>query len=433
MPGRVRIYIAACAGAAIVVAAAVVRADHSFSWQIAAGFGILCFVSENFSVTTRIGTTYSVSFVLTIAAMVAAGPAEAVVATLFGTMSLRDFRTRPPLRHVFNASQLVLATAAAGLTYQWIGGGAPAGHLHPAMLAAILAATAVNFPINTVLVSCAVAFTERRCALHVWRAQYAALGPTYLAFALLGLLLGVLYRQMGWGSVLFLLMPLLVARHAFQAAITMQSAYDETVHGLIGAIEAKDPYTSGHAERVSRLAEMTARAYGLSTERCRAIRYAALMHDVGKLTVRSVVLQKPGKLTPEEYEHMKSHPTRGVEIIGDIDLLQEALDGVRHHHERIDGSGYPDGLMGDEIPLVARLITVADAFDSMTSTRVYRTAKTMDEALAELHKYEGRMFDERALQALESAIRRNGWEPAPEAGPELSEAGVEDVDVASIS
>src|SRR5207244_3708320 len=117
---------------------------------------------------------------------------------------------------------------------------------------------------------------------------------------------------------------------------------------------------------------------GLSEERCRAIRYAAIMHDVGKLTVLSSVLQKPGKLTPEEYEHMKIHPLRGVEIVSEIDLLREVIVAVRHHHERIDGKGYPDGLAGEEIPLLARIVTVSDAFDSMTSTRTYRKAKTVE-------------------------------------------------------
>jgi HD-GYP domain-containing protein (c-di-GMP phosphodiesterase class II) len=209
-------------------------------------------------------------------------------------------------------------------------------------------------------------------------------------------------------------MPLLVARHAFQASINLQGAYDDTVRSLITAIEAKDPYTRGHAERVSRLAEMTARAYGLSEERCKAIRYAALMHDVGKLGVLSSVLQKPGKLTAEEYEHMKIHPVRGVEIVSEIDLLEEAIVGVRHHHERMDGKGYPDGLVGEQIPLFARIIMVSDAFDSMTSTRVYRQAKTTEEAFTELRRCEGTQFDPKALDALHKAIQRYGWEPAPE-------------------
>jgi putative nucleotidyltransferase with HDIG domain len=194
----------------------------------------------------------------------------------------------------------------------------------------------------------------------------------------------------------------------------MQAIFDDTVRALIKAIETKDPYTRGHAERVSRLAEMTARAYGLPEDRCRLIRYAAIMHDVGKLGVDSKVLQKPGKLTPEEYDHMKLHPVRGVEIVGDIDLMQEAVDGVRHHHERLDGGGYPDGLVGDDIPLVARLIMVADAFDSMTSTRTYRMAKTIEEAFAELQRCAGTQFDPRCLEALERAIARHGWQPEPE-------------------
>jgi putative nucleotidyltransferase with HDIG domain len=242
---------------------------------------------------------------------------------------------------------------------------------------------------------------------------------------------------MGWESILLLLMPLLVARHVFQAAFTMQGAYDDTVKGLVAAIEAKDPYTRGHAQRVSLLAEMTARAYGLSEERCRAIRYSALMHDIGKLGVFSRILKKPGKLTPEEYEHMKGHPEAGVEIVSQIDLLQEAIDGVRHHHERMDGHGYPSGLVGDQIPLFARLIMVCDAFDSMTSTRVYRVAKTVEEAFVELRRCAGTQFDEASLVALEKAVARHGWEPVGreelEQGPiEMAKGPTDGTQVASI-
>jgi len=247
------------------------------------------------------------------------------------------------------------------------------------------------------------------------------------------LLLGYLGLVAGWGSVFFLLMPLLVARHAFHAAVRMQGAYDETVKSLIKAIEAKDPYTRGHAERVSRLAEMAARAYGLSEDRCRTIRYAALMHDVGKLGVLSRVLQKVGKLTPEEYEHMKIHPVQGVEIVQEIDLLQEAIDGVRHHHERLDGGGYPDGLKGDQIPLFALLIMVADAFDSMTSTRVYRKAKTIDEAFEELRRCAGTQFDGRSVNALERAVRRHGWKPMPQQTIELGELEEIEIDARAAS
>lgn len=415
-PVRVRLYVVFLAIAAITTVTVVMFTDKQFLWSAALGFGILCFLAENFSLTMTIGTTYSVSFVLVIAATIAAGPGEAVVATLLGTVSLWEARSKPPIRHLFNASQLAICAGLGGLAYVWAGGPVgDGGHaIFPAALVPLIVCTMINFLANSLLVSGVVSLSERRPMWQIWKGQYVSLGGTYVAFALLGLLLGTLYLQMGWASVLFLLMPLLVARHAFQAAINLQTAYDDTVRSLITAIEAKDPYTRGHAERVSRLAEMTARAYKLSEERCKAIRYAALMHDVGKLGVLSSVLQKPGKLTPEEYEHMKVHPVHGVAIVSEIDLLEEAIVGVRHHHERMDGKGYPDGLVGEQIPLFARIIMVSDAFDSMTSTRVYRKAKAIEEAFVELRRCEGTQFDPKALEALEKAIQRYGWEPAPE-------------------
>lgn len=414
LPLRVRAYITGCGAVAIAAGALAWRADDGFVWSVALGFGLLCFLAENVSITTPLGSTYSVGFVLTIAAIYVAGPREAIVATLCGTMALRDIRDRPLFKHAFNAAQLATSTALASLAFTIVNGGAVTGPPLPRALIPLLVCTAVNFPTNTLLVSGAVALSERRSVLRVWRAQYAQLGPTYIAFAFLGLLLGILYVQMTWASVLFLLMPLLVARHAFQAAIEMQDSYDQTVRSLIGVFEAKDPYTRGHAQRVSRLAEMAARAYGLTETDCRRIRYAALMHDIGKLTVHSAVLRKSGKLTAEEYDHMKIHPIRGVEIIDEIDLLKEAIDGVRYHHEKMDGTGYPDGLRGDEIPLFARLIMVADAFDSMTSTRTYRKALSIEQAFGELRRCEGTQFDPASLRALERAVERHGWEPTPE-------------------
>jgi len=416
---RVRIYVAVCCASAAGGAFLAVRESAQFSWVAVIGFGVLAFVAAQFPFSLPDGGLYDISFVIMIAALIAGGPGEATIATLFATLSLKDAFYRPPIKNVFNASQLVITAALGGVIYVRSGGvtgsalitqSAGSTFLRHALFP-LIAATATNFFVNTFLVSEAIALSEGRNFASVWRRGYSHLIGNYAAFALLGLLIGVLKILLGWGSVLFVLMPLLVARRTFQAAFTMQGAYDDTVKGLVAAIEAKDPYTRGHAQRVSLLSEMTARAYGLSEERCRAIRYSALMHDVGKLGVLSRVLKKPGKLTPEEYEHMKVHPERGVEIVSEIDLLQEAIDGVRHHHERMDGHGYPDGLVGDQIPLFARLIMVCDAFDSMTSTRVYRVAKTVEEAFVELRRCAGTQFDEASLAALEKAVARNGWEP----------------------
>jgi putative nucleotidyltransferase with HDIG domain len=441
----VRIYVIACAAGACGAALLAIRESAHFSWPAVFGFGALAFAAAQFPISLPDGGLYDISFVITIAALLASGPGEAAIATVFATLSLKDAFHRPPIKNVFNASQLVLTAALGGVVYVRSGGfvGAAltsqsAGYiLLRHAFVPLLAATATNFFVNTFLVSEAIALSDGRNFASVWRRGYSQLIGNYAAFALLGLLIGVLKTLLDWASVLFVLMPLLVARHAFQAAFTMQGAYDDTVKGLVAAIEAKDPYTRGHAQRVSLLAEMTARAYGLSEDRCRAIRYSALMHDIGKLGVFSRILKKPGKLTPEEYEHMKGHPEAGVEIVSQIDLLQEAIDGVRNHHERMDGHGYPDGLVGDQIPLFARLIMVCDAFDSMTSTRVYRVAKTVEEAFVELRRCAGTQFDEASLVALEKAVARHGWEPIGreelEQGPiEMAKGPTDGTQVASI-
>lgn len=412
-------YVTVSSVAALVVAGSCFASDPP-TLVAALGFGILSFVVAQFPLTLPNGALFDISFVITIAAIISDGPSAAVIATVASAVSLPTARTRSAIRHTFNAAQLAVSAGVAALLYVRLGGpvGAPAHASFPAVLLPLALAAAAIYVCNVGLVCGAIAVSQDRSPVDVWRDNYRGIGRNYVAFALLGLLLGVLKTEIGWPSVIFLLMPLLVARQAFQAAVKMQGAFDATVGSLIKAIEAKDPYTRGHAQRVSRLAEMTARAYGLPGEKCRAIRYAALMHDIGKLGVDSKVLKKPGKLTDEEYEHMKVHPVRGVEIVGDIDLLREVLDGVRHHHERMDGRGYPDGLVGEEIPLFARLIMVSDAFDSMTSTRVYRKAKSNEEAFAELHRCVGTQFDPLALAALERAVAQHGWEPTPESDDE---------------
>jgi putative nucleotidyltransferase with HDIG domain len=364
--------------------------------------------------------------VLTIAAIIVGGPAEAGIATAFGFLTLRNFHIRPIRRHVFNLGELAMAATLSGMAYEAIIDKpvTGAGHMFPRVLLPVFGATAVQFLVTTGLVAVMVVLSYGGSLKRVWRAQFRRLLGGYVAFAVLGVVLAVLHFEIGQASVVFLLVPLLVARNAFQSAVEMEGAFEATVRSLIKAIEAKDPYTRGHAERVAKLSEMTARAYGLSGEQCRVIRYIALMHDVGKLGVSTAILAKPGKLTDEEYEHMKQHPVRGYEIVSEIDFLKEAAEtAVRHHHERMDGKGYPDGLVGDQIPVIARIVMVCDAFDSMTSTRVYRKAKGIEDAIAEIQRCAGTQFDPECLAALEKAIEREGWEAEPEPREEEEHVG----------
>lgn len=363
--------------------------------------------------------SYSVSFVISVAALVALGPAEAGIAAAFAALD-EDIRTRPDWlgRMLFNGAQFSFATALAGAAYVATGGpvGAVRAEHFPEVLLPLFVASAVFFLVNSGLVTAMVVLVRRVSPREVWVANYASIVVSTFAFAVVGLLLAALYRDMGLLAVLFVLVPLVVARHALQAASQMHTAYEATLRSLVTAIEAKDAYTRGHAERVSRLATLIARRMGLGERRVRALRIAALMHDVGKLGVSTPILTKPGKLTPEEYEHMKAHPLHGCEIVEEIDFLREgdAVVAVRHHHERMDGRGYPDNLFGDDIPLVARIVMVSDAFDSMTSTRSYRRALPVEVAMRELRRCSATQFDPSVIDALERALGRYGWDPTPE-------------------
>jgi putative two-component system response regulator len=164
---------------------------------------------------------------------------------------------------------------------------------------------------------------------------------------------------------------------------------------LAATIDARDPYTRGHSERVSYYAEMLGRAVGVSPEEQRLLHFGGLFHDIGKIAVRDTVLLKPGKLTAEEFKEIRRHPVAGRDLLKEMRTLEAAIPIVYHHHERYDGSGYPDGLAGDAIPLLARISSVADVYDALTTSRPYRSALTRAEA----------------LEVLEAERRKGWWDP----------------------
>ena len=173
----------------------------------------------------------------------------------------------------------------------------------------------------------------------------------------------------------------------------LKNTYLETVISLANAIEASDPYTSGHCQRVTQFSLILGKQLGLSKEDMIKLEYAAILHDIGKIGIPEGILQKNGKLTEEEYDLVKKHPQIGVSILGSVPFLKESIKGILQHHERIDGKGYPGGLKGEEISLFARILCIADAYDAMTSTRPYRSAMSTMEAIDEIRKGSGKQFD----------------------------------------
>jgi HD-GYP domain-containing protein (c-di-GMP phosphodiesterase class II) len=173
-----------------------------------------------------------------------------------------------------------------------------------------------------------------------------------------------------------------------------------TVRSLVSAIEAKDPYTSGHSERVHILSMLLGKALGLAGEDLEVLKWASILHDIGKIGMPEMILRKPGKLTSEEYDIMKEHPERGYRVLSPIQQLAAASLAVRSHHERMDGRGYPMGLRAEEIPRIARIISVADTYDALTSTRAYRPRRGPDEAFAVIEDVKGTQLDPDVVDAL---------------------------------
>jgi len=388
-------------------------ADYRLSWTLLV-LAVLFMICDSTPTTlTSRQSAWSPSSAATLAAVVLLGPGGAA---LVGATSLISLRRGGLRERAFNGAMYALSAFAAGEAYVALGGpiGVPMRGSFPSIILPFAVAAAVHVAVNhgllwTMLLLLPPAGTSPqrgRLDLHL-----SLLLVSDLGYATLGLLIAALWDLLGPFAAVLVLIPLFVARWAMGQFAAQEGAYSATMAALCQAVETKDFYTRGHSERVSRGATMLARQIGMGAERVEAIRYAGMLHDVGKLGVPTKVLQKTGPLTEEELAAIQLHPMRGLDIVRQIGFLTEALDGIMHHHERMDGKGYPMGLAGDEIPEFARVIAVADAFDSMTSTRSYRGARSVEAAVAELRKCAGMQFDPMLVDAFIAALSRERWEP----------------------
>lgn len=182
------------------------------------------------------------------------------------------------------------------------------------------------------------------------------------------------------------------------ACRVLKKSHLDSVKVLAEAIDAKDPYTRGHSDRVKRMSLRIAQEMGFSDDRQETLEYGALLHDIGKIGIKDEVLRKQGPLNSEEYQYIREHPVIGVKIVEGVEFFRDKIPIIRHHHEHYDGSGYPDGLAGEAIPLDARIISVPDAFDAMTSARPHRGVMPLQDVLSELEKCSGKQFDPKVLE-----------------------------------
>jgi putative nucleotidyltransferase with HDIG domain len=235
----------------------------------------------------------------------------------------------------------------------------------------------------------------------VWQRNFLSGLPHHLAFVALGTLSAVMWHTTGTWGLMLVALPVLVSRYAFQLSVELRSDLKDFVRTLTEVLEEVDPYTRHHSVRVSTYAVRLARGLRRPEAEVEEIEYAALVHDLGKIGPQhQYILQKPGALTHEEQRTLRSHPAAGAEIVAKVRTLRRVSEIVRSHHERPDGLGYPFGLRSEDVPVGARILNVADAFDAMTSDRPYRRALPVDAALQELERGAGTQFDADVVRCL---------------------------------
>ena len=354
------------------------------------------------------GATTTVGFAVDYACLLLFGPA---VAAWIGVLSFLVLLRRSPwLRQMFNQGHVVLAFAGAGLVYQSLGGeyvepssGVALGSMGVALVGGVVA----YFMVSSLLISVAMGLWEKRSVMGMWVVSFRWAAPRYLALAPFGLLMTMVYQTEGLGvvAVALFLVPLVGARYAFQGAMEMLEVHRETVHALSNALEAYDPYTRNHSELVTRYGVLLGRELGLSGPRLEGLEWACRLHDIGKCRQDwESIIRKPGKPSDQEWEVIRQHPVEGSRLAERMEFLPhttgEVAQIVRAHHERLDGSGYPDGVLGDTIPLEARILGVADAFEAMTARRAYQRRRSVDKAIEEMRRCAGQQFDVQVVEAL---------------------------------
>ena len=304
-----------------------------------------------------------------------------------------------PVKSLFNIGSVVIAVAVPAFVCDLTGWQA-GQFIYPQILLVTVIFAALTFLVNALIMMGLFSMID---GLSRYEALHMLLGliPNVLPVMPLGYVMALFLRQEnGVLLVLFMLLPLLLARHGWKLYVDSINQQQRLVDALNASMEARDAYTSGHARRVSEYAMMIAREMGISGRDIYTLQRGALLHDVGKVGVSDTVLLKPGKLTPEERKHIETHPVVGANITTQVEFDADIIDMVRHHHERFDGTGYPDKLKGEAISRNARILAVADSLDAMLSDRPYRKGMEKEKALGLIREASGTQFDPVVVEAL---------------------------------
>lgn len=384
----------------------------------------LAFLADIFEVEVALKRSISMSEVIYCAALFIAGPSAMVWSTLLGTLPaeiilrwryLKDGATTFISRVAFNTSQIVLSSWAAILIFQLFG-----GHLPPynsiADIVPLVLAYVSYVATNMILVSVILYLTQRIQFLKLVTFNIRNLPFQTLAIGVISILVAVVYAQAPW-QILLVLIPAVGVHLTLRGYTKLRRETQRTLETIVHMLHEHDPYTAEHSERVADLAEKIARELELPEDQIETIRTAARVHDIGKVAIPDSILNKRGPLDDSDWQLVKQHTIVGFDLLKNLEMYSEAAQLVKYEHERWDGTGYPEGLKGEQIPLGARIIHVADVYHALTSDRPYRESQGLPrhyepvEAVRIIQSQSGRQFDPKVVEALVRVISDELKEP----------------------
>lgn len=361
-------------------------------------FIIFAIITESVVIFTpnKGGVTLTFGIVLSVAVLF--GPSEGLICAtasiLFSVYKMdgqvRHFLNIPWYKTLGNLNAYIISSGISSLLFIYLNQGLKfkEGSIIFMFIAGIL-----FILMDVMLITTFMIVNSQAEPIMLFKENFRGVLPNFFGLSTVSIIIVISYLKIGIEMILILFFPYMLIRYSFKLVYDMQENYLSTIKALSSALEEKDPYTKGHSERVEKYSIMIAKEIGHSKVDIQQLQYAAIFHDIGKIGVEDSILHKPARLTQEEYEAIKRHSQKSVNILEGISFLKKAIKFIESHHEGYDGTGYPKGLKGEEIPLESRIISVADVYDALITDRPYRKAMTNKEALDIIREETGKKLD----------------------------------------
>ena len=369
-------------------------------------FGLLAFAADALSAPLPRTGSVSVNLAIFFVSLILFGPATAILVTAISFFNIREFVKKVPYyKHLFNAGQYFISMGIASSIFEATYNRDVTKFFSIANISVVVLSAFVCFFLNTLLTTGAISISENKNFINIWIYNFAWIIPFHIFLAAMSIAISFIYRLYGPFTIIFTSLPLIIAQYTYLLRVKERKTLLNSIMQIVKIIDAKDSYTAGHSVRVAEYTEKIARKLRLNEYDVDILINLANLHDIGKVQIDLSILNKPGKFDDAGWVEMKKHPEVGYEIVKEIVFLKNSAEAILYHHEKVDGKGYPYGIKGDKIPLLAKILAVADAYDAMTTDRPYRKALSQKKAIKELETYAGKSFDRRISSIMIEIIK----------------------------